>query len=74
MLLDEWLFKERLSNKEFAGMVDVNRNYMGMIVTGRIAPGPKLIKAIVKKTGGEVTERELVEDREKLKIKPKDRK
>jgi transcriptional regulator with XRE-family HTH domain len=60
MELREYLFKKRITNKEFAEKVNYDKSYIGDVANGKKKPGKKLAKAIEKATNGEVTVEELM--------------
>ena len=58
MDLDEYLFRNRISQTDFAKELGVTRNHFGEIVRGRRTPSVKLAKKIEKLTKGEVSKEE----------------
>lgn len=61
MDLREYLFKHRISVKDFAEKIEYARTHVSQIVHGKRKPGKRLAKAIEMATEGEVTVKELLE-------------
>jgi DNA-binding transcriptional regulator YdaS (Cro superfamily) len=59
MDLREYLFKTRISQTEFAKIVQTTRRYVNAISNSRYRPGPRLAKDIEAATNGAVTVAEL---------------
>jgi DNA-binding XRE family transcriptional regulator len=55
MDLDEYLFRKRISQTDFAKDLGISRNHLGEILRGRRTPSVKLAKKIEELTQGEVT-------------------
>ncbi|MCX6987251.1 MAG: helix-turn-helix domain-containing protein [Chlamydiae bacterium] len=53
--LDEYLFRKRISQTDFAKDLGISRNHLGEILRGRRTPSVKLAKKIEELTQGEVT-------------------
>lgn len=64
MQLREWIFKERMSNKAFAKLMDVSYVTVYGIVNGRQEPNIKNAKKIINLTNGEVSWEDLYGPRE----------
>ena len=60
MDLREYLFRKRLSIKEFGEMVYCSRTYISNIVHKKRTPSIRLAKSIEKVTNGEVTAESLL--------------
>jgi transcriptional regulator with XRE-family HTH domain len=58
MDLDEYLFRKRISQTEFAHALGISRNHLGEILRGRRNPSIKLAKKIEELTNGEVSKEE----------------
>jgi transcriptional regulator with XRE-family HTH domain len=58
MDLDEYLFRKRVSQTEFAKELGISRNHLGEILRGRRSPSVKLAKKIEELSQGEVTKEE----------------
>lgn len=58
MDLDEYLFRKKISQTDFALKLGVSRNHLGEIIRGRRTPSVKLAKKIEELTKGEVTREE----------------
>jgi transcriptional regulator with XRE-family HTH domain len=56
MDLREYLFREKISNKEFASRVGYGPHYIGMVKNGRYSPGASFRLAISKATNGKVND------------------
>lgn len=54
MNLRRYLFENNISQKDFAEQIGYTRNYINMIVRGRLKPFKPLAKAIEKATNGVV--------------------
>lgn len=61
MDLREYLFRKRITVKDFAEKIDYSRTHMSEIVNMKRKPTKKLARAIEKATNGEVTVEELLE-------------
>lgn len=55
MDLREYLFRNRMSQGEFAEKIGTTRRYVSAISTGYYRPGPRLAKDIEAATEGQVT-------------------
>jgi Helix-turn-helix. len=53
--LDEYLFRKRISQTDFAKDLRISRNHLGEILRGRRTPSVKLAKKIEELTQREVT-------------------
>jgi len=60
MDLREYLFRKRITNKDFAKLVRYDHSYIGEIINGKKKPGKKLARLIEEATNGEVTVDELM--------------
>lgn len=60
MDLDEYLFRKRVSQTEFAKELGISRNHLGEILRGRRSPSVKLAKKIEELSQGEVTKEEVL--------------
>ena len=60
MELDEWLFKNKMTQKDFANALEIDREHLGRIANKRLKPGKRLARDIVLATKGQVTEKELM--------------
>ncbi len=60
MDLREYLFKKRISIKDFADTLGYSRTHLSLIVNDRASPSKRLALAIEKITKGEVTANELL--------------
>lgn len=58
MDLDEYLFRKRVSQTDFAKELWISRNHLGEILRGRRSPSVKLAKKIEELTKNEVTKEE----------------
>jgi transcriptional regulator with XRE-family HTH domain len=58
MDLDEYLFRKKISQTNFANELGISRNHLGEILRGRRSPSVKLAKKIEELTEGEVTKEE----------------
>lgn len=54
MDLREYLFRNRLSIAKFSKMINYNPNYISGVVTGKMKPGKKFIRAVKAVTKGAV--------------------
>ena len=55
MDLDEYLFRKRITQTDFAKNLEISRNHLGEILRGRRTPSVKLAKKMEKLSQGEVT-------------------
>jgi transcriptional regulator with XRE-family HTH domain len=55
MDLDEYLFRKRIFQTDFAKELGISRNHLGEMLRGRRSPSIKLAKRIEELTRGEVT-------------------
>jgi DNA-binding transcriptional regulator YdaS (Cro superfamily) len=60
MKLDEYLFRSKISKKDFALKIGVSREHIHAMISGKRQPSPKLAKKIQDATKGEVTKEELL--------------
>ena len=60
MELDVWLVMNKMTIKELAQHLEVDRDHLGKIINKRVKPGKRLARDIVLATQGQVTERELM--------------
>lgn len=60
MDLREYLFRKRLTVKEFSELIDCSRTHVSAIVNNRIKPSKRLAKSIELATNGEVKAEELL--------------
>jgi DNA-binding XRE family transcriptional regulator len=58
MDLDEYLFRKRISQTDFAKHLGISRNHLGEILRCKRSPSVKLAKKIGELTQGEVTKEE----------------
>ena len=58
MDLDEYLFRKRISQTDFATDLGTSRTHLGEVLRGRRTPSVKLAKKIEELTKGEVTKEE----------------
>ncbi len=58
MDLDEYLFRKKISQTDFANELGISRNHLGEILRGRRSPSVKLAKKIEELTKGKVTKEE----------------
>ncbi len=61
MKLSDWLWQNRLTQKQFAETLGYSRNYINMICNRKVVPGPPIRRMIIKITNGKVTEEEMME-------------
>ena len=72
MRLDEWLFKEEMTVKEFAKQVGYDRTYISGLVSGKRKGNVKAGYTIEKFTKGEVTVEDILENQKtKRKVPPR---
>ena len=75
MWIDEWLFKEGMTQEKFANQVGISREYLNRIIAGAVRGSPDVAKKIQETTKGEVTLEEILfGDRTQRKKPPKERK
>ena len=67
MDLREYLFRKRLTVKEFSETLDYTRTHLSQIINGNRRPSKRLAKAIEELTEGEVTIHELLKKKNKKK-------
>jgi transcriptional regulator with XRE-family HTH domain len=60
MFLDEYLFRKKMTQKQFAQLIEISTNHLGQLVIGNRTPTVKLAKLIEEKTGGDVTKEEML--------------
>jgi len=60
MRLDIWLRTHRITIKDFAVSIEVSREHVHAIISGKRRPSKKLARQIEKATAGEVTAAELL--------------
>ena len=60
MKLDEYLFRVKMTKKEFAEKVGISRGYLQHLLSGIKNPSVKLAKKIEEATRGKVTKEELL--------------
>jgi transcriptional regulator with XRE-family HTH domain len=60
MLLDEYLFRMKIKQTEFAKKLEVSRVHLGEILRGRRRPSISLAKRIEETTNGKVSKEELL--------------
>lgn len=53
--LDEYLFRKKISQTDFAKDLEISRNHLGEILRARRSPSVKLAKKIEELTQGEVS-------------------
>lgn len=63
MDLREYLFRKKLSIKEFSELVDCSRTYISSIVHNKTTPSKRLAKSIEQATNGEVSAESLLEEK-----------
>ena len=56
MNLRDWLYKTRITVKDFSKLVRVNRSYLHTIINGSCIPSKKILKRISEVTIGQVSE------------------
>jgi len=54
MKLDEYLFRQRVSVKDFSTLIGFQPEYVSSIKTGHKSPGRKMREAVYKVTNGQV--------------------
>lgn len=54
MDLDLWLFKNKITKKEFARTLNISRGYLQHVLFGRSIASPQLAKKVYRSTGGKV--------------------
>lgn len=62
--LREWLYRARITVKEFSDMVEVNRSYIHLIMSGAKTPSQKLMDRIKEVTKGKVCRMKDLKDEE----------
>lgn len=60
MDLREYLFRKRITVKEFSETLDYTRTHLSQIINGNRNPSKRLARSIEKATNGEVTAEELL--------------
>lgn len=60
MHLRDYLFKKRITKKEFGKNINYSARYVGHVAEGRIKPGIKFAKIVELATKGEVTADEIL--------------
>ena len=55
MRLIDYLWENRLTQKQFADMLGYSRNYINMLCKGHASAGPRIAKYITQLTNGKVT-------------------
>ena len=60
MKLDEWLFRNRMKQIDFARLIEISRVHLGEIVRNKRIPSVKIAKKIEQATEGKVTKEELL--------------
>lgn len=60
MDLREYLFRKRITVKEFSETLDYTRTHLSQIINGNRSPSKRLARSIEKATNGEVTAEELL--------------
>ena len=58
MDLDEYLFRKKISQTDFASELGISRSHLGEILRGRRSPSVKLAKKIEEVAKGAVTKQE----------------
>ena len=58
--LDEYLFKTKMTKKDFAEKLGISRGHLQHILSGTKNPSVKLAKQIEEATGGKVSKEELL--------------
>ncbi|MDB6081312.1 MAG: hypothetical protein JWO53_584 [Chlamydiia bacterium] len=72
--IDEWLFKEKITIKGFADKLNISRQYLHAIISGKRRGSPDIAKKISELTNEEISITEILfGDREKRKKPPKER-
>lgn len=59
-VLERYLFEKGLTKKEFAEELDIDRNHLHSIISGRRQPSVKLAMKIEKLTGREILKEKLL--------------
>lgn len=62
--LREWLYRARITIKEFSELVDVSRNYLHMLLCGARSPSEKVMDRIKEVTKGKVCRMKDLKDEE----------
>ncbi len=62
MDLREYLFRKRMTTKEFAEKLEYSRTHLTLILNGKSRPSKRLAKDIERLTDGEVTVADLLEN------------
>ena len=60
MNLDEYLWKNKITSKEFSEKMHCCRSYLSLIKTGKVKPSYRFAKDIVEMTDGKVTLEEIM--------------
>lgn len=55
MELREWLFRKRMSVRDFSKIINYTENYVSGFMNGTRFPGRKFKEAVIKATNSEVT-------------------
>lgn len=58
MKLREWLFKTRISVKDFSKLLEINRSYLHTIMNGSQIPSARILYRINEVTIGQVSKLE----------------
>lgn len=65
MRLVDYLWENRLTQKQFAESLGYTRSYINMLCTGRVKVSLPVIRAIIRATNGKVTAEDLREANDK---------
>jgi transcriptional regulator with XRE-family HTH domain len=68
MQLKDWMKKNRYNIKQFAELLDYNRDTIGKIINGKMTPTERFKKLVYKETNGEVS----IDDWPDIKLVKKD--
>lgn len=69
MKLDDYLWENRMRQTEFADLIGYTRNYVSMIVTGKVIPAKRAMKLICSVTDGKVTPEDIIANKKPDKTK-----
>ena len=64
MKLREWLFKTRISVKDFSKLLGINRSYMHTIMNGSQIPSQRILDRIKDVTIGQVSKIEELSEKQ----------
>jgi transcriptional regulator with XRE-family HTH domain len=63
MKLREWLYRARLTIKDFSEQVEITRNYLHMLMNGSRVPSSDLVDKIALITKGKVKKIQDIQDK-----------